>query len=689
MLQAKRLPANMLSTAFAALQPLSARVSSNSWASLAFFVTLRAFMYTQFSKHCMKSWLLFTSLFVWLFVALPLQVKADNLFPFSHVAQSSAAEGTNAEPLPPDQAFKLLDPLYDDEKLLLRWEAAPDYYLYRHKITVKIMDEKRYEIGKLQRPHGKTKEDEFFGKIEALYQQIDVSLPLRVKEPIPQNLSLEIGWQGCAEKLGVCYPPEQRFYTASFTPTSLTEGIILQAVTAEDFKKIATGSKTSTTEPNTNAAPGTAFQSEQDQLAKRLANGNIFLTLLAFLGAGLLLALTPCVFPMIPILSSIITGQKNITTQRAFLLSLTYVLAMATTYTIAGVLAGLFGENLQATFQHPWILGFFSLIFVLLALSMFGFYELQLPNNLQSTLGELNNRQSGGTLLGVAIMGVLSALIVSPCVAAPLMAALIYIGQTGDAVLGGMALFALSIGMGVPLLIIGTGAGHYLPKAGSWMESVKALFGVLLLAVAIWMLGRILPGAMTLMLWAALLIFSAIYLGAMSVLAPNATGWQTFQKGAAILLLAWGLLQLVGATMGNQDPLQPLKGVWGVTANVNKTALDFREVNSLAELQTTLATAKGKPVMLDFYADWCMSCKKMEKYTFPAPTVQSALSQFVLLKADVTNNTAEHKALLQRFGLVGPPATVFFNTAGKEQKNLRLVGFIKAAPFAEHLGRVP
>jgi thiol:disulfide interchange protein DsbD len=442
---------------------------------------------------------------------------------------------------------------------------------------------------------------------------------------------------------------------------------------------------------------GEEFVSEQDQLANMIKSGNFMLTLLIFFGSGLLLAFTPCVFPMIPILSSIIAGQgDSITTRKAFTMSLVYVLAMALTYTVAGVVAGLFGSNLQAAFQNPWILSTFAVVFVALSFSMFGFYELQMPNAIQSKLTEISNRQQGGTLTGVAIMGFLSALIVGPCVAAPLMGALIYIGQTGDAVLGGSALFALSMGMGAPLLVIGTAAGKLLPKAGGWMDAVKAVFGVLLLAVAIWMLERIIPAQVSMLLWAALLIVSAIYMGALDSLPQGISGWRRLWKGIGLIGLIYGALLLVGVASGGGDALQPLKGIGfggvggSAQTSVAQQKLPFKNIKGLDGLNRELQAAKaeGKVVMLDFSADWCISCKEMEKYTFSDPGVQQALHDVVLLKADVTPNDELDQALLKNFGLIGPPSILFFDRNGEEKRNYRLVGFLKPDKFKAHVERV-
>ena len=386
---------------------------------------------------------------------------------------------------------------------------------------------------------------------------------------------------------------------------------------------------------------------------------------------------------MIPILSGLIAGQgPNLSRGQALGLSLSYVLAMAATYTVVGILAALLGQNVQAWFQNPWVISLFSALFVALALAMFGVYELQLPGDWQQRLTAWSNRQRGGRHAGVAIMGFLSALIVGPCVAPPLIGVLTFIAVTGDMALGAVALFTLSLGMGAPLLLIGASTGHWLPRAGHWMERIKAVFGVMLLIVALWLLERILPAAISMTLWATLLIVIATYLGALQPLAHGAPAWRTLIKGLGVVLLIYGVLLLVGMAAGGRDSLQPLRGVGLIASAANQQSpLPFRRVKSVADVDQAVREAGGRLVLLDFYADWCMTCKELERETFADVGVQAALAGMVTLQADVTANDAADRALMQRFGIIGPPAILFFDADGKERRERRLVGFIAAEAF--------
>lgn len=571
----------------------------------------------------------------------------------------------NQEFLDPDRAFVFSADVIDGHTLAARWQIADGYYMYRDKFAFKLSPPEAVRTGAITTAPGEIKDDEAFGTSEVYYHSATILIPVERIDQAAVTLALEARYQGCADA-GFCYPPMTK-----------TMQLALPAVATS-------------TDP---AAPAGDFVSEQDRFALLLANGDAFLIIAGFFAVGLLLAFTPCVFPMVPILSGIIVGQGHgLTTRHAFLLSTAYVLPMALTYTVAGVLAGLFGANLQALFQNPWIISSFVAIFVLLALSMFGFYELQIPTRIQSRLAAFSNRQKGGTYIGVAVMGFLSALIVGPCVAAPLVGALIYIGNTGDAALGGMALFALSMGMGAPLLALGTSAGKLLPRAGPWMQPIKAVFGVMLLAVAIWMLDRIVPAPVTLVLTALLLIICAVFVGALDRLDGGSSGWKRLWKGGGLVMLVYGVVLLVGAASGGNNILHPLRGT-GLVAGGGERPVNhvtFKPVKGLDGLhrELQLAAAAGKPVMLDFYADWCVSCKEMERYTFSDPRVQRSLADVVLLQADVTANDAQDQALLKHFGLFGPPSILFFDRQGTEQARYRLVGFLGADDFHNHLGRV-
>jgi thiol:disulfide interchange protein DsbD len=592
---------------------------------------------------------------------------AGALQALARLGETLTGRGAEREFLPPDEAFRAQVEPTAAGGLVARWDIAEGYYLYRDKFQFRLLTPPGATLGQVSLPPGEPKADPTFGEVQVYHRQISADLPVSGVRP-GDRLSVELQYQGCAEA-GICYPPISK--------------------TLELLAPAALAAPTAQAAPPSPPVPGPAAGepiAEQDRLAALLASDNAWLTVLAFFGFGLLLAFTPCVFPMIPILSGIIAGQgSHITARKAFVLSLIYVLAMSVTYTAAGVIAGVFGENLQATLQNPWILASFAVVFVALALSMFGFYELQLPASWQSRLAEVSNRQQGGRLLGVAVMGFLSALIVGPCVAPPLAGALIYIGQTGDPWLGGLALFALSMGMGLPLIAVGTLEGRYLPRAGGWMNAVKAVFGVALLAVAVFLLDRVLPPWLTLTLWAALFIISAIYLGALEPLGKDASGFRKLWKGAGLVMLVYGILLMVGAATGSGSLVQPLRGVAAAgTSGAAATHLAFRPVKTLADVQQQIATAGGRPVVLDFYADWCVACKEMEAFTFSDPGVQQVLSRAVLIKADVTANDAQDQDLLKAFGLFGPPALLFFAPDGNERRGYRLVGFMPAGPFRDH-----
>jgi len=563
------------------------------------------------------------------------------------LAASTLAHGAEPELLEPDKAFRFSARLKDARSIEVNYQIAPGYYLYRDKFRFELSPADA-KPGAAQLPAGRKHRDEFFGEVETYRGNVSIVLPFELAEAGVPAIKLAATSQGCAD-VGVCYIPHEQ--KAELKLAALTGG----------------------------AAP--AAGGEDDRVAA-LLGGGFWLAVVSFFGFGLLLSFTPCVLPMVPILSGIIIGAGHpVTRTRGLLLAAVYVLGMAITYAIAGVAAGLSGAMLSAMLQNPWVLGAFAAIFVVLALSMFGFYELQLPVALQSRISSASDRFHGGHGVGVFVMGVLSALIVGPCVAAPLAGALLYISQSRDVVLGGSALFAMALGMGVPLLAVGASAGALLPKAGPWMETVKRFFGTLLLAVAIYLVSPFTPLPLQMFLWAALLIGTAVYLRAIDPLPAGAHGFERFAKVVGLVALLAGAAYLVGAFSGSRDILQPLSGLRATAAGDAAHATPFQRVGSLEDLDARIRAAAGKPVLLDFYADWCVSCKEMERFTFSDERVKTRFRDMVLLQADVTANSPEHAALLKRFRLFGPPGIIFFDREGREIQGLRVIGFQTADRF--------
>ncbi|WP_409194082.1 protein-disulfide reductase DsbD [Accumulibacter sp.] len=569
-----------------------------------------------------------------------------------------ALSGHADEFLDPAVAFQPTARALDERTIEVRFAIAKGYYLYRDKFRF-ALEPASVSFDPPALPPGKTKDDETFGRVEVYYDEVLVRLSVTRTSSGPLPLTLKLSSQGCADA-GVCYPPQQHRLAVQLPDGSLG------------------GS------PSAGAADRAPLNDESGRIARLFQHAGFWLLAASFFGFGLLLSLTPCVFPMIPIVSSIIVGAgrdgHGVSHLRGFSLSLAYVVGMALTYAVAGVLAGLSGTLLSSALQNPWIVGSFAGIFVVLALSMFGFFELQLPTFVQSKVADEARQLRGGSLPGVALMGALSAVIVGPCVAAPLAGALLYIGQTGDALLGGSALFAMGLGMGVPLLAVGVSAGTLLPKSGPWMEAIKKTFGVVLLATALWLLAPLLPAVVGMLAWALLLIVSASYLHALDPLPSHARGWQRFWKGIGIVLLLAGAALLLGALAGSRDPLQPLSVLRSAAAGGDTRPLPFVRIGSVDELAARVKSAQ-QPVLLDFYADWCVTCKEMERTTFADPRVQAELAGWTLLQADVTGNTEQDKALLQRFKVYGPPAIVFFDRTGKEIEGVRVVGLQRADEF--------
>ena len=591
---------------------------------------------------------------------------------------------TDEDEIPhPDEAFILSAALDGDNTIRSEILIAENTYLYRDKVRIELVEGSGHSVSALDIPRGKEKYDEFLGDTEVFYDLLKVAIPIVSTAEASESYSLSYQYQGCVEDR-ICYPPITKYLTVA------SNGMITIADQLESGSKATTAITAS--EPSSTSSQTTQPQTEQDKFAGLLEKASL-LSILLFYLAGIGLTFTPCVFPMIPILSSIIAGQgDDITTAKAFSLSLVYVLSMAVTYAIVGAIVGYYGAafNIQIWFQDPVILGVFAAIFVLLALSMFGFYEIQMPAGIQSRLTAISNNQQGGTMIGVGLMGLFSAIIVGPCITAPLVGALIFISQTQDWQLGGLALFALGLGMGTPLLAIGTSAGKLLPRAGAWMDAVKVFFGVALLAVAIWLMERVLPVSITMGLIAALMITSAIYMGALETQPAGVSGWKKFSKGIGIILLIYGSAYLVGAVSGSRDLLQPLQGfasAGGGSVASESNHLQFRQIKGKAGLQIALADSiqQQRNTMLDFYADRCISCKEMERYAFTHPQVLKSLAKVNTIQSDVTDYDAVDTELLNSLGIYGPPAILFFDKQGKEIRHRRVVGEMSGDQFAAHI----
>jgi thiol:disulfide interchange protein DsbD len=582
---------------------------------------------------------------------------------------SWSGHGAEPELLEPEKAFQFAARIARADAIEVRYQIAPGYYMYRDKFRFSV-EPAAAGLGEPHLPPGKVKTDKFFGDVEVYRDEVRILLPLGSEGNAVPTLVLTAVSQGCAD-VGVCYVPQEQKAELRFAAFSPAVGSPFVGAAP------AQGGASPFVD-----APGPRTRGD-DAVIAELFRGGFWLLVATFFGFGLLLSFTPCVLPMVPVLSGIIAGRGHrLTKTHGFLLSSAYVLGMAITYALAGVAAGLSGAMLSAALQNPWVLGSFAAVFVMLALAMLGVYELQLPVALQTRLAEATNRLHGGHFAGVFSMGVLSALILGPCMAAPLAGALLYISQSRDVVLGGSALFAMALGMGAPLLAVGASAGALLPKAGPWMETVKRFFGVLLLAVAIYIVSPLIPLAAQMLAWATLLIITAISLHALDPLPHGAHGFQRFSKGVGVMALVAGMAFLVGALAGSRDILQPLSVLRIGQPAPETKPLAFQPVNDLVGLEGAVRAAAGKPVMLDFYADWCVSCKEMERYTFSDPAVQVKLQQMVNLQADVTAGSPEHGVLLRRFRLFGPPGIVFFDRSGREIPGLRVIGFQSAEKFA-------
>lgn len=560
--------------------------------------------------------------------------------------------------LPADEVFFPNAFAVDGNTIEFGIRLLPDYYLYKSKITVRSLNDKA-TAGQLDLPKGKIKTDEWLGEQEVYFNEVFGRVAIARATPEAMDLEIELGYQGCKVD-GICYLPITKVLTVSLPEASTTTDLIPV--------------------------------SEQARLAQIITGSSIWVAAALFFIAGLGLAFTPCVLPMVPILSGIIAGEgDNVSSRRGFTLALSYVMGMAIVYTAAGVAAAAAGLQLQATFNQPWIIILFAGLFVVLALGMFGAYELQMPNALQSKLSSVSGHQRSGTMIGAFVMGALSSLIVTACVAPALIAALSVIAQTGDMLRGGSALFAMSLGMGAPLLLVGAAQGKLLPKAGGWMVAVKNAFGFMMLALAVWMLSRILPGTVTMLLWAVLVFMAGVFMGGLTTLSTDSNVAQKLGKGFGFLAIIYGIILLLGALSGGSNPLQPLANInLGGSKSTGTEAehdLPFQRIKTVDDLDRDVAAAaaEGKTVLLDFYADWCVSCKEMEAYTFTDDDVQAALSNTVWLQADVTANDDADQALLKRFEVFGPPTIIFFGADGQQRHGYEVVGYMKAQDFARHV----
>jgi thiol:disulfide interchange protein DsbD len=579
--------------------------------------------------------------------------------------------GGNAGEFPPPEEVFFPDVFpVDGNTVEIGIRIEPGFYIYKHRISAKSLSPDA-QTGQLDLPKGKLKYDEFFGESEVYYDEVIGRLAIARATPEAMDLELEVGYQGCADG-GLCYLPQTQVMTVSLPAAKVVSDLGAVAAPTGDAE-----------------APPV---SEQSRIAQIISGSPAWFVITAMFGFGLLLAFTPCVLPMIPILTAIIAGEgDDVTPARGFGLAFSYVMGMAIVYTAAGVIAVAAGAQVQAAFNQPWVLSLFAILFVVLAIAMFGAFDLQMPSSVQSKLSTISNNQKSGTVIGAFVMGALSSLIVTACVAPALVAALAVMSQSGDYFRGGLALFAMSLGMGAPLLLVGAAQGKLLPKAGPWMVAIKGAFGFMMLGLAIWMLSRFLPGTLIMVMWAVLVFMVGVFMGGLTTLTTESTIPQKLGKGFGGLAIIYGILLVIGAATGGSNPLQPLAsvnfgGADGATV-ASHDELPFQRIKTVADLDREIASAsqQGKSVMLDFYADWCVSCKEMEAWTFTDAGVQAALSNTVWLQADVTANDAEDKALLDRFGVFGPPTIIFFGTDGRQRNGYEVVGYMEAEAFADHV----
>ncbi|OGT49401.1 MAG: hypothetical protein A3F17_00810 [Gammaproteobacteria bacterium RIFCSPHIGHO2_12_FULL_41_15] len=569
------------------------------------------------------------------------------------------------EPLPADEAYQPTALIKDKQTIIVQWQIAKGYYLYRDRLHVSPANPSTTRLGQPLRPTGITRHNNLIGNYQAYKNEVQVGIPIIYNKG--DQISFKVNYQGCSEN-EFCYPPTEKVFTLNLNGPYMQP---MQPVAID----IATAMTSAATAP-------------QDKVTQLLSKQNIFSMIFTFLGIGLLIAFTPCVLPMVPIVSSIVigqNGQKKIF--KGFLLSLAYVQGMAITYAILGVIFAMIGKNIQAALQTPLVIGLFSLLFVAMALSLFGLFELKIPNFFHHHAHKLSNKQKSGSFVGAFLMGVLSTLILSPCVTAPLVGTLGFISKTGNVWFGGIALYSMGIGMGLPLLIIGGLEGRFIPKTGTWMNTIKHILGVMMLGVAIWMLARILPGPATLALWGILAIGSAIFMGTLSS-HPKKNGLIYTKLTLGWTLLIYGTALLLSAASGGSDPFKPLAFLQGHHSDAEHTL--FKRINTITELNHYLADAKvqNKPILLDFYADWCVSCKEMEKFTFSDSEIKKLFKQFILLQVDVTHDNLSNQKILKQYDVIAPPTILFFDTKGNELKSYRIIGEMGAKPFTTHLQQV-
>lgn len=594
---------------------------------------------------------------------------------------TSSASTEAPEFLPLKEAFQPTVKL-DGDKILIHWLIAADYYLYQSRFKFSVSDKSATLGDPIYSRKGKVKQDEFFGEVEVFYSDISIEIPI-----LSANSAFELTmkYQGCAEA-GLCYPPSK--HKTQIAPYRTTGSAATQTESPALSAPVQTADESAQSAMEIN-------RHDANNLATFINSSSTLVVVGIFFLLGLGLTFTPCVLPMIPILSGIIAGQQQpMTARKGFMLSTAYVLGMAMTFAVAGMIVAKTGARIQIYMQDPVVLSVFAAMFVLLALAMFGFYELQLPSAMRDRLTNVSAKQEGGSLFGVFTMGVLSALVVSPCVSAPLAGALLAMAQAGDWIKGGLTLLALGLGMGAPLIVIGTTGANVLPRAGMWMDRVKMVFGVMLLAVGAWLVRSVLPGELMMWIWAALLVIPGIYMGALS---QPKSAWETFFKGVGLMLVFYGLLLILGAAMGHTNPLKPLSMPVMMNSHAMTQAhgadntaathhVPFERVTTVREVEERLAAAAaaGKPAMIDYYADWCIACVEMEATTFQDQSVIAALSPFDVIQIDLTDNP-ETDALLDKYNLIGPPSILFFSTDGDYKSSATIMGEMGPETFMNHL----